>query len=92
MSFISTEPQSRVVLESHNNYLFAQFDTQLRIIADRYLSFFRERLSIYYKSHTSHYIGYERPGRQGERARELERDTSSDARQTNITQESLGKR
>ena len=43
MSFISTEPQSRVVLESHNNYLFAKFDTQLRIIADRYLSFFRER-------------------------------------------------
>ena len=39
-----------------------------------------------------HAISYERPGRQGERARELERDTSSDARQTNITQESLGKR
>ena len=43
MSFISVEPQSRVVLESHNNSLLAQFDTQLRIIADRYLAFFRER-------------------------------------------------
>ena len=44
MSFISPEPQSRVILESHNNYLLAQFDTQLRIIADRYLAFFHERL------------------------------------------------
>ena len=43
MSFISAEPQSRVVLESHNNYLLAQFDTQLGIIADRYLAFFQER-------------------------------------------------
>ena len=44
MSFISPEPQSRVVLESHNNYLLAQLDTQLDIIADRYLAFFHERL------------------------------------------------
>ena len=43
MSFLSAEPQSRVILESHNNYLLAQFDTQLRIIADRYLAFFQER-------------------------------------------------
>ena len=43
MSFISAEPQSRVVLESHNNHLLAQFDTQLGIIADRYLAFFQER-------------------------------------------------
>jgi hypothetical protein len=43
MSFISVEPQSRVVLESLNNSLLAQFDTQLRIITDRYLAFFRER-------------------------------------------------
>ena len=43
MSFISAEPQSRVVLESHNNDLLAKFDTQLGIIADRYLAFFQER-------------------------------------------------
>jgi hypothetical protein len=43
MSFISVEPQSRVFLESHNNNLLAQFDAQLRIIADRYLAFFEER-------------------------------------------------
>jgi hypothetical protein len=43
MSFISVEPQSRVLLESHTNSLLAQFDTQLRILADRYLAFFRER-------------------------------------------------
>jgi len=35
-----------VVLESHSNSLLAQFDTQLRLIADRYLAFFRERRSI----------------------------------------------
>ncbi|KAN0140307.1 hypothetical protein V8E53_002203 [Lactarius tabidus] len=46
MSFISVEPQSRVVLESLNNSLLAQFDTQLRMIADRYLAFFQERRSI----------------------------------------------
>ena len=43
MSFISAEPQSRVVLESHNNDLLAKFDTQLGIIADRYLAFFQKR-------------------------------------------------
>ncbi|KAN0140320.1 hypothetical protein V8E53_002216 [Lactarius tabidus] len=46
MSFISVEPQSRVLLESHTNSLLAQFDTQLRILADRYLAFFRERRRI----------------------------------------------
>jgi hypothetical protein len=43
MSFTSIEPQSRVVLESHNNSLLAKFDTQFRIIEDRYLTFFQER-------------------------------------------------
>jgi hypothetical protein len=43
MSFVSIEPQSRVVLESHNNSLLAKFDTQDSIIADRYLAFFQER-------------------------------------------------
>ena len=43
MSFISVEPQSRAVLDSHTNYLLSQFDTQHRIIADRYLAFFQER-------------------------------------------------
>ncbi|KAN0140317.1 Rho GTPase activation protein [Lactarius tabidus] len=46
MSFISVEPQSRVVLESYNDSLLAQFDTQVSIIADRYLAFFQERRSI----------------------------------------------
>ena len=43
MSFISVEPQSRVVLESHSDSLLAQFDTHLQIITDRYLTFFLER-------------------------------------------------
>ena len=43
MSFISVEPQSRVVLENFSNSLLAQFDSQLGIIADRYLAFFQER-------------------------------------------------
>ena len=43
MSFISVEPQSRVVLENFSNSLLAQFDSQLDIIADRYLAFFQER-------------------------------------------------
>jgi hypothetical protein len=43
MSFISAEPQSRALLKSHSNILLSQFDTQLRIIADRYLAFFEER-------------------------------------------------
>ena len=42
-SFISVDPQSRVLLESHTNTLLAQFDTQLKIITDRYLAFFQER-------------------------------------------------
>ncbi|KAF8256584.1 hypothetical protein EI94DRAFT_1821835 [Lactarius quietus] len=46
MSFLSIEPQSRVVLESHSDRLLDQFDTQLKIIADRYLDFFRERRRI----------------------------------------------
>ncbi|KAI9456988.1 hypothetical protein BJY52DRAFT_1187604 [Lactarius psammicola] len=46
MSFISIEPQPRVLLESHSNSLLAQFDTQLQIITDRYLAFFQERRRI----------------------------------------------
>ncbi|KAH8989391.1 hypothetical protein EDB86DRAFT_1914472 [Lactarius hatsudake] len=46
MSFLSVEPQSRVLLESHSNSLLAQIDTQLQIIADRYLAFFQERRII----------------------------------------------
>ncbi|KAH9057732.1 hypothetical protein EDB87DRAFT_1832883 [Lactarius vividus] len=42
MSFMS-EPQSREVLEQHSHKLLAEFDTQLRIIADRYLAFFQRR-------------------------------------------------
>ncbi|KAN0140318.1 Rho GTPase activation protein, partial [Lactarius tabidus] len=51
MSFISVEPQSRVVLESHNNILLAQFDTQLSIVADRYLAFFQESIASLRKLH-----------------------------------------
>ena len=43
MAFLSAEPQSRVVLESHSNRLLAQFDTQLGIVTNRYLAFFQER-------------------------------------------------
>ena len=43
MSFLSVEPPSRVVLENYSNSLLAQFDSQLGIIADRYLAFFQER-------------------------------------------------
>ncbi|KAH9179052.1 hypothetical protein EDB89DRAFT_1925124 [Lactarius sanguifluus] len=52
MSFISVEPQSRVSLESHSNSLLTQFDVQLEIIADRYLTFFQERrrIEIFYIS------------------------------------------
>ncbi|KAI9430914.1 hypothetical protein H4582DRAFT_2103458 [Lactarius indigo] len=46
MSFISVEPQSRVLLETHSNSLLTQFDTQLEVITDRYLAFFRERRRI----------------------------------------------
>lgn len=45
MSFMS-EPQSREVLEQHSHKLLAEFDTQLRIVADRYLAFFQRRRSI----------------------------------------------
>ena len=44
MSFLSVEPPSKVVLENYSNSLLAQFDSQLGIIADRYLAFFQERL------------------------------------------------
>jgi hypothetical protein len=57
MSFISIEPQSRALLESHNNDLFAQFDTQLRIIADRYLAFFQER-SVNFTPNLTGYTNY----------------------------------
>ncbi|KAI9430908.1 hypothetical protein H4582DRAFT_1341413 [Lactarius indigo] len=46
MSFISVEPQPRVISESHSNSLLARFGTQLDIIADRYLTFFQERRHI----------------------------------------------
>ncbi|KAN0140285.1 hypothetical protein V8E53_002181 [Lactarius tabidus] len=46
MSFLSVEPQSRVFLENYSNTLLAQFDSQLSIIADRYLAFFQERRDI----------------------------------------------
>jgi len=46
MSFLSVEPQSRVVLENYSNSLLAQFDSHLGIIADRYLAFFQERRTI----------------------------------------------
>ncbi len=42
MSFMS-EPQSREVLVGHSDRLLTEFDTQLRIIADRYLAFFKQR-------------------------------------------------
>ena len=43
MSFLSAEPQSRVVLDSRSDFLLAQFDTHLGIVANRYLAFFQER-------------------------------------------------
>ncbi|KAH9057751.1 Rho GTPase activation protein [Lactarius vividus] len=46
MSLISTEPQSRAALEGHSNSLISQFDTQLEIIVERYLSFFQERRNV----------------------------------------------
>ncbi|KAH9030232.1 hypothetical protein EDB83DRAFT_2554982 [Lactarius deliciosus] len=46
MSFLSVEPQSRMVLESHSNSLLTQFAIQLRIIVERYLAFFQERRRI----------------------------------------------
>ena len=41
--FLSVEPESRSLLESHTNTLLTQFDTQLNILTNRYLSFFQER-------------------------------------------------
>ncbi|KAI9439452.1 hypothetical protein BJY52DRAFT_529930 [Lactarius psammicola] len=46
MSFLSVEPQPRVLLENFTKSLLAQFDTQLDIVADRYLPFFQERRNI----------------------------------------------
>ncbi|KAF8257420.1 hypothetical protein EI94DRAFT_1817911 [Lactarius quietus] len=46
MSFLSVEPQSRIVLKNYSNSLLAQLDSQLGIISDRYLAFFRERRTI----------------------------------------------
>ncbi|KAH8989388.1 hypothetical protein EDB86DRAFT_1913879 [Lactarius hatsudake] len=40
------DPQPTVRLEEHSNCLLAHFDTQLRIIANRYLAFFLERRNI----------------------------------------------
>ncbi|KAH9167603.1 Rho GTPase activation protein [Lactarius sanguifluus] len=40
---MSAEPQSRGVLDGHSNGLIAQYDAHLRVLGDRYLSFFRER-------------------------------------------------
>ena len=45
-ALMSTEPQSRVVLDGHSNSLVAQYDMHLKVLADRYLSFFRERFVI----------------------------------------------
>ena len=43
MSFLSVEPESKSLLESHTDTLLAQFDVQLNIVTDRYLAFFQER-------------------------------------------------
>ncbi|KAI9455782.1 hypothetical protein BJY52DRAFT_1278579 [Lactarius psammicola] len=43
---MSAEPQSRAVLDGHSNGLVAQYDIHLKILAERYLSFFRERKKI----------------------------------------------
>ncbi|KAI9433319.1 hypothetical protein H4582DRAFT_2082478 [Lactarius indigo] len=43
---MSAEPQSRAVLDGHSNGLIAQYDTHLKVLADRYLTFFRERKKI----------------------------------------------
>ncbi|KAH9032134.1 hypothetical protein EDB85DRAFT_1890798 [Lactarius pseudohatsudake] len=46
MSFLSVEPQSRVVLETRSNSPVAQIAIQLQIIAESYLAFFQERRRI----------------------------------------------
>ncbi|KAH8997007.1 hypothetical protein EDB86DRAFT_3043847 [Lactarius hatsudake] len=43
---MSAEPQSRVVLDGHSNGLITQYDIHLKVLADRYLAFFRERKKI----------------------------------------------
>ncbi|KAI0005390.1 hypothetical protein BJV74DRAFT_804021 [Russula compacta] len=43
---MSTEPQSRVSLDGPSNGLITQFDLHLRVIEERYLSFFLERRRI----------------------------------------------
>ncbi|KAH8979730.1 hypothetical protein EDB86DRAFT_2983704, partial [Lactarius hatsudake] len=40
------KPQSRGVLDGHSNGLIAQYDAHLKVLGDRYLSFFRERKKI----------------------------------------------
>ncbi|KAN0129126.1 hypothetical protein V8E53_010988 [Lactarius tabidus] len=45
-ALMSAEPQSRAVLDGHSNSLVAQYDIHLRVLAERYLSFFRERKKI----------------------------------------------
>ena len=42
---MSTESQSRVSLDTPSGGLVSQFDLHLRIVADRYLNFFLERLA-----------------------------------------------
>ena len=42
----SAEPQSRVVLDGHSNSLVGHYDVHLKVLADRYLAFFRERFVI----------------------------------------------
>ncbi|KAH9007692.1 hypothetical protein EDB83DRAFT_2681746 [Lactarius deliciosus] len=43
---MSAEPQSRAVLDGHSNGLITQYDIHLKVLADRYLAFFRERKKI----------------------------------------------
>ncbi|KAH9027952.1 hypothetical protein EDB85DRAFT_78971 [Lactarius pseudohatsudake] len=43
---MSTEPQSRAVLDGHSNGLITQYEIHLKVLADRYLAFFRERKKI----------------------------------------------
>ncbi|KAF8265566.1 hypothetical protein EI94DRAFT_313647 [Lactarius quietus] len=46
MPSLSVEPVSRSLLEKNTNNLLSQFDTQLKIVEDRYLAFFQERRRI----------------------------------------------
>ena len=45
-ALMSAEPQSRVVLDGHSNSLVGHYDVHLKVLADRYLAFFRERFVI----------------------------------------------